>query len=74
MPHKDILDLSHYNKLFSQTLSLIPKHGFQKLENRHKSGKRYEFLTNHFRLFPKTITDIYKERWQIEMMSMNHTA
>ena len=32
-----------------------------------ESGKHYEFLTNHFRLSPKTIADIYKERWQIEL-------
>ena len=32
-----------------------------------ESGKRYEFLTNHFRLAPKTVADIYKERWQIEI-------
>ena len=32
-----------------------------------ESGKHYEFLTNHFRLSPKTIADIYKERWQIEI-------
>ena len=32
-----------------------------------ESGKRYEFLANHFRLRPKTIADIYKERWQIEL-------
>ena len=31
------------------------------------NGKRYEFLTNHFRLTPKTIADVYKERWQIEL-------
>jgi len=31
------------------------------------SGKRYVFLTNHFKLSAKTITDIYKERWQIEI-------
>jgi hypothetical protein len=31
-----------------------------------ESGKRYEFVTNHFRLAPKTVADIYKERWQIE--------
>ena len=31
------------------------------------SGKRYEFLTNHFRLAPRTIADIYRERWQIEL-------
>jgi len=32
-----------------------------------ESGKRYEFLTNHFRLAAKTIADMYKERWQIEI-------
>jgi len=32
-----------------------------------ESGKRYEFLTSHFRLAAKTIADIYKERWQIEI-------
>ena len=31
------------------------------------TGKRYVFLTNHFRLVAKTIADIYKERWQIEI-------
>ena len=30
-------------------------------------GKHYEFLTNHFRLSAKTIADIYKDRWQIEL-------
>jgi len=32
-----------------------------------ESGKRYEFLTNHFRLAAKTIADMYKDRWQIEI-------
>ena len=32
-----------------------------------ETGKHYEFLTNHFRLAPKTIADIYKDRWQIEI-------
>lgn len=31
------------------------------------SGKHYEFLTKHFRLSPKTIADIYKDLWQIEL-------
>jgi hypothetical protein len=37
--------------------------GYRDQEN----GKCYEFLTNHFRLAPKTIADIYKDRWQIEI-------
>ncbi|MDR1946263.1 MAG: DUF4372 domain-containing protein, partial [Desulfovibrio sp.] len=29
----------HTTTLFSQTLSLIPRHVFQKLERRHKTGR-----------------------------------
>ncbi len=32
-----------------------------------KTGKYYEFLTNNFNLAAKTIADIYKARWQIEL-------
>jgi IS4 transposase len=32
-----------------------------------ETNKVYVFLTNHFRLVAKTIADIYKERWQIEI-------
>ena len=32
-----------------------------------ETGKHYEFLTNHFRLSAKTIADIYKDHWQIEL-------
>ncbi len=31
------------------------------------TGRRYIFLTNHFQLAAKTIANIYKERWQIEI-------
>jgi len=31
-----------------------------------ETGKHYVFLTNNFDLSPRTIADIYKERWQIE--------
>jgi putative transposase len=31
------------------------------------TGRHYVFLTNHFKLAAKTIADIYKERWQIEI-------
>lgn len=32
-----------------------------------KTGKQYVFLTNHFKLAAKTIADIYKARWQVEL-------
>jgi len=32
-----------------------------------KTKKHYVFLTNNFKLSAKTIADIYKERWQIEI-------
>ncbi|MCP5418110.1 MAG: IS4 family transposase [Chromatiaceae bacterium] len=31
------------------------------------TGHRYVFLTNHFKLSVKTIADIYKSRWQVEL-------
>ena len=31
------------------------------------TGKHYVFLTNHFKLSAKTIADIYKSRWQVEL-------
>ena len=30
-------------------------------------GRVYEFLTNNFKLSAKTIADIYKARWQVEL-------
>ena len=32
-----------------------------------ETGKHYVFLTNHFNLSSKTIADIYKSRWQVEL-------
>jgi putative transposase len=32
-----------------------------------QTKKHYVFLTNNFKLSAKTIADIYKERWQIEI-------
>ena len=32
-----------------------------------ETGKQYVYLTNNSRLSPRTIADIYKERWQIEI-------
>ncbi len=33
------------------------------------TGKRYVFLTNNFKLAAKTIADIYKARWKVELFS-----
>lgn len=32
-----------------------------------RTGKHYQFLTNHFRLCAKTIAEIYKDRWNVEL-------
>ena len=32
-----------------------------------KTGKHYVFLTNNFKLAAKTIADIYKARWEVEL-------
>jgi putative transposase len=32
-----------------------------------ETGRHYKFLTNNFRFAPKTIADIYKARWEIEL-------
>ncbi len=54
-----IIEVSHSQ---GQTLRLR-RIGYKDAE----TGKQYEFLTNHFRLSARTIADIYKERWQIEL-------
>jgi putative transposase len=32
-----------------------------------ETGKQYHYLTNNFKLAAKTIADIYKSRWQVEL-------
>jgi hypothetical protein len=32
-----------------------------------QTGKHYVFLTNHFGLSAKTVADVYKDRWQVEL-------
>jgi IS4 transposase len=33
----------------------------------YKTNKLYTFITNNFKLAAKTIADIYKDRWQVEL-------
>ena len=32
-----------------------------------ETGKQYTFLTNHFKLAARTVADVYKARWQVEL-------
>ena len=32
-----------------------------------QTNKKYQFLTNYFKLVAKIIADIYKSRWQVEL-------
>ncbi|RNC64540.1 MAG: IS4 family transposase [Desulfuromonadales bacterium] len=58
-----------------QTIKLVTKkslEGYPDLLRRisyvdQETGKKYVFLTNNFDLPAKTIADIYKQRWQIEL-------
>lgn len=62
--HKTGVTSDHIIEVVSGKTSLrLRRIGYRDPE----SGRRYEFLTNHFRLSPKTIADIYKERWKIEL-------
>ena len=42
---------------------ILRRIGYQDKE----TGKHFEFLTNHMTLPARTIADIYKDRWQIEI-------
>ena len=58
-----------------QTIELTSKHGSKQCPiplrrvgyRDPETKKHYQFLTNNFRLAPKTIADIYKARWQVEL-------
>jgi hypothetical protein len=58
----DMIILKGYysNRKYPESLRIV---GYTDPE----TGKYYEFLTNNFALAAKTIADIYKSRWQIEL-------
>lgn len=51
------------SQLANAEMSQLRRIGYREPE----TGKHYVFLTNAFHLSAKTIADIYKERWQIEL-------
>jgi IS5 family transposase len=71
----EVLERRKVNKkqglLFDQTIRVQAQEGpllLRRLASRDAAtSRRYVFLTNHFKLAAKTIADIYKERWQIEI-------
>jgi len=58
-----------------QTIELVTKKSLEGYPDQlrriscvdQETGKKYVFLTNNFDLPAKTIADIYKQRWQIEL-------
>ncbi len=51
------------DKYKSQGMPRLRRIGYRDPE----TGKHYVFLTNHFDLSSKTIADVYKDRWQVEL-------
>ncbi len=51
------------NQLRDKPMPRLRRIGYRDAE----TGKHYIFLTNHFGLAAKTIADVYKDRWQVEL-------
>ena len=66
--------MAHHNTVFSQ-IQFVSKDKpckcpipLRRIGYRdHVTGKHYVFLTNNFDLPAKTVADIYKSRWQVEL-------
>lgn len=52
--------VTHSANVYPEKLRRIKYHDFE-------TGKRLTFLTNHFTLEARTIADLYKYRWQVEL-------
>lgn len=65
----------HHGVTSDQTIQLSSAHAQKRGAPRLRrvgfrdpdTGRFYQFLTNNFRLSAKTIADIYKDRWQVEL-------
>ena len=51
------------SQLKNKSMPKLRRVGYRDSEN----GKHYVFLTNHFDLSAKTIADVYRDRWQVEL-------
>ena len=51
------------NQLKNKSMPKLRRVGYRDPE----TGKHYVFLTNHFGLAAKTIADVYRDRWQVEL-------
>lgn len=51
------------NQLKGRSMPRLRRIGYQDPE----TGRHYVFLTNHFGLCAKTIADVYRDRWQVEL-------
>ena len=51
------------NQLKNKSMPRLRRVGYRDPE----TGKHYVFLTNHFGLSAKTIADVYRDRWQVEL-------
>jgi len=50
-----------------ETARKYPQHIRRVRYEDFETGKRYEFLTNNFRIPATTVADLYRNRWQIEL-------
>jgi len=51
------------NQLKNKSMPTLRRVGYRDPE----TGKHYVFLTNHFGLAARTIADVYRDRWQVEL-------
>lgn len=51
------------NQLKNKSMPKLRRVGYRDPQ----TGKHYVFLTNHFDLAAKTIADVYRDRWQVEL-------
>lgn len=57
-----VIELSG-NKWKSEAMPQLRRVGYRDPQ----TGKHYVFLTNHFGLAARTIADVYRDRWQVEL-------